>query len=49
MTVPTNCLLIVDIFSPACDYAGNVGLNKSYRNPKRKLLVTTHFSKIIHE
>ena len=25
-----RCLLIKDIFSPACDYAGIVGLNKSY-------------------
>ena len=44
-----RCLLIKDIFAPVCDYAGNVDLNKCYRNPKRKLGVTTHFSKIIHE
>ena len=25
-----RCLLIKDIFSPLCDYAGNVDLNKSY-------------------
>ena len=30
-TVPTN----KDIFSPVCDYAGNVDLIKSYWNPKR--------------
>ena len=44
-----RCLLIKDIVSPVGDYAGNVDLNKSYSNPKRKLGVTTHFSKIIHE
>ena len=44
-----RCLLINDIFAPMCDYAGNVDLNKCYSNPKRKLGVTTHFSKIIHE
>ena len=32
-TVPTN----LKIFSPVCDYAENVDLNKSYWNPKRKL------------
>ena len=25
-----RCLLIEDIASPVCDYAGNVDLNKSY-------------------
>ena len=44
-----RCLLILDIFSAVCDYAGNVNLNKSYWNPKRKSGVTTHFLKIIHE
>ena len=42
-------LLIKDIFSPVCDYAGNEDLDKSYWNLKRKLGVTTHFSKIIPE
>ena len=25
-----RCLLMKDIFSPVCDYAGNVDVNKSY-------------------
>ena len=37
------------IFAPVYDYAGNADLNKPYWNPKRKLGVTTHFSKIINE
>ena len=37
------------MFSPVCDCAGNVDLNKSYWNPNRKLRVTTHFSWIISE
>ena len=41
--------LFKDIFAPVYDYAGNVDLDKYYRNQKRKLGVTTHFSKIIHE
>ena len=34
-------VLIKDIFSPVCDYAGNVDLNKCYWNSERKLGVTT--------
>ena len=41
--------LEIIMFAPVCYYAGNVDLNKCYGNPKRKLGVTTHFSKIIHE
>ena len=37
------------IFAPVYDYAGYVDLNKHYWNPKGKLGVTTHFSKIIDE
>ena len=44
-----RCLLIKDIFALVCNYAGNVDLNKCYRNPKRKCGVTMHFSKTIHK
>ena len=42
-TVPTN----TEVFFVVYDYAGKADLSKGYRNPKRKLGVTTHFLKII--
>ena len=41
--MPTN----KEVFCVVYDYAGKTDLSKGYRNPKRKLGVTTHFSEII--
>ena len=45
-TVPTNSKVFLRGFT---EYAGKADLNKCYRNPKRKLLVTSHFSKLINQ
>jgi len=36
-------------FCKGHDYWGNVDLSKGYWNPKKKMWVTTHFSKIIKQ
>ena len=45
--VPTNTEFFSAVYK--YDYAGKADLSKGYWNPKRKLGVTVHFSKIIKQ
>jgi len=44
-----RCLLIQMYFCKDHDYGEKVDLSKGYRNPRRKMWIITHFSKIINQ